>query len=216
MDAQGPAGLDPAARSAEIRSASDHARRVAVTGALEHDRERVARRLRVALPGPSIQLVGEAEPADLTIVVFAAGGLLASLEQVAELGARGRVLALGPGVLSTRTLRAGAVGFVPDGTEAELPEAVQTCLAGRRYLGSSLVDGYLADGLAAAAAVGSLSARELDVLCRAGRAEAPADTAEALGVAPEAVTQYRLRARAKLGLGSTADLTAYALRHGLS
>ena len=35
-------------------------------------------------------------------------------------------------------------------------------------------------------------------------------TAEAIGVAPEAVTQYRLRARAKLGLDSTTQLAGFA------
>ena len=206
----------PAAPRGEGRAEAEAGHRVAILGVREGDRERLARRLRAALAGQPIRIVGEDQPIDLAIVLFQGGSCTTVLELVARAAARNPVIVVGPGVLSTRVLRSGAIGYVPEGSEAELAEAIPSCLAGRRYLGHSLVDGYLDDGLAAAAAVGSLSRRELEILCRAGRAESPAETAVALGVAAEAVTQYRLRARAKLGLGSTAELTTFALRHGLS
>lgn len=126
------------------------------------------------------------------------------------------VLAIGPVALATRALRLGAVGYLgPDDVDHALAAAIVATAGGRRFVGPSVADAYLGDRLASAAEISRLSSRELEVVCRAGRGESPATSADALGLAPEAVTQYRLRARAKLGLRTTRDLRSFAVANGL-
>lgn len=154
--------------------------------------------------------------ADLVIVRLGPTECTAALDRIRALGGRTPVLAIGPVALSSRALRLGATGYLaPKDLDLELEAAIGAVMARRRHVGTAVVDGYLHDGLAAASSVNRLSSRELEVVCRAGRGESPARTASAIGVAAEAVTQYRLRARAKLGLGTTGQLRAFAAAHGL-
>lgn len=156
------------------------------------------------------------ESADLAVVWVDPETCTVSLALVADRSRRGPVLAIGPVALSSRVLRLGAIGYLGPGDLAtDLTAAIGAVHARRRYLGPSVVDGYLADGLAPAAALNRLSSRELEIVCRAARGEAPARTAAAIGVAAEAVTQYRLRARSKLGLETTRELRAFAVSVGL-
>lgn len=155
-------------------------------------------------------------PADLAIVRLGPTECTAALERISAWSASTKILAVGPVALSSRALRLGANAYLsPRDLETELEGAIVAARDGRRHLGTSVVDAYLADGLLVAASVNRLSARELEVLCRAGRGESPARTASAIGVAPEAVTQYRLRARAKLGLATTTQLRVFAAANGL-
>lgn len=192
--------------------------RVAVVVASERPADQLRTRLELAEGVAGVVVVGDGsiEPADLAVIRLGPTGCTAALDRIVAWSARTRVLGVGPVALSSRALRLGATGFLaPRDLDGELDAAMAAVAAGRRHLGASVVDGYLADGLAAAAAVNRLSSRELEIVCRAGRGEAPARTAAAIGVAPEAVTQYRLRARAKLGLPTTNQLRLFATTHGL-
>lgn len=196
---------------------------VAILAASDRPTEQLASRLG-ALPGVGAVFVDDAtavagaEPPDrdLSVARLGPSECLAAFERFPDLVRRAPILAIGPAVLSARALRLGAVAYLTTREiEEELPAAVAAAVEGHRYLGASIVEGFVESGLAAAAAVSRLSVRELEVVLHAGRDEAPGSTASALGVAPEAVTRYRIRARAKLGLATTDDLVSFAVAHGL-
>lgn len=209
-----------AARSRAADAAPDRSGRARVAIVITSERPADQLRARIegveGVAGVLVVTGDETDDADLAVVRLGPGECTRGLERVAAWSTRVPVLAVGPVALSSRALRVGATGYLtPRDLETELEPALATVREGRRHLGPSIVDGYLADGLAAAASINRLSARELEILCRAGRGEAPAHTASAIGVAPEAVTQYRLRARAKLGLSTTGHLRVFAATHGL-
>jgi DNA-binding CsgD family transcriptional regulator len=201
---------------------------VAILAASDRPADQLASRL-AALPGVGSVFVEEASggpgddlpaPAvpfrDLSVVRLGPLECLAAFERFPDLVRHGPVLAIGPAILSTRALQLGAIAYLTTREiEEELPAAVAAAIEGHRYLGASVVEGFVASGLAAAAAVSRLSARELEVVIHAGRDESPGRTAAAIGVAPEAVTRYRIRARMKLGLETTDDLVSFAIAHGL-
>ena len=196
---------------------------VAILAASDRPADQLASRIG-ALPGIGTVFVDEAtaEPGgelpgrDLSVTRLGPLECLAAFERFPSLVRQGPILAIGPAILSTRALRLGAVAYLTTREiEEELPAAVAAAIQGHRYLGSSIVEGFVDSGLAAAAAVSRLSARELEVVIHAGRDEQPGRTANAIGVAPEAVTRYRIRARTKLGLGSTDDLVSFAIAHEL-
>lgn len=196
---------------------------VAILAASDRPTDQLASRLG-ALPGVGSVFVDQAPSGpgddlpgrDLSVARLGPLECLAAFERFPDLVRRAPILGIGPAVLSTRALRLGAVAYLTTREiEEELPAAVAAAIEGHRYLGASIVEGFVESGLAAAAAVSRLSVRELEVVIHAGRDESPGRTATAIGVAPEAVTRYRIRARMKLGLATTDDLVSFAVAHGL-
>jgi two-component system, NarL family, invasion response regulator UvrY len=121
-----------------------------------------------------------------------------------------------------RCLLAGARGFVPKAAPMyELGEAVLALAAGRRHIGPELADELAArmatpvDDRAPRPPHESLSNREHAVFLALARGEATAAIAATLGVSSNTVTTYRARVLEKLGAERNADLTRYAIRHGL-
>jgi len=121
-----------------------------------------------------------------------------------------------------RCLLAGARGFVGKAALMdELGDAVRALAAGRRYIGPGLADELAArvERSATESRPGppheTLSNREHAVFLALARGEATAAIAATLGVSSNTVTTYRSRVLEKLGAERNADLTRYAIRHGL-
>jgi DNA-binding NarL/FixJ family response regulator len=115
-------------------------------------------------------------------------------------------------------LRAGASGYLPkDSAPEDLIKAVQTVLAGRRYVSPEVAELLVAgmDKDPASQQHERLSAREFQVLSKLAAGRAVSEIAEELQLSVKTVSTYRSRVLEKMGLKTNADLTSYALRHGL-
>jgi DNA-binding NarL/FixJ family response regulator len=121
-------------------------------------------------------------------------------------------------IYAVRALKQGAAGYLTkDAPTAVLIEAVRRAAAGRKYVSPSLVDklASLVSGDAAAAGHDALSNRELEVFKLIARGEPLVQIGERLHLSPNTVTTYRSRILDKMGMSSNAELTRYALEHGL-
>ena len=115
-------------------------------------------------------------------------------------------------------LRAGASGYLPkDSAPEDLIKAVQTVLAGRRYVSAEVAELLVAgmDKDPGSQQHERLSAREFQVLSKLAAGRAVSEIAEELQLSVKTVSTYRSRVLEKMGLKTNADLTSYALRHGL-
>ncbi|MDP3514372.1 MAG: response regulator transcription factor [Sulfuritalea sp.] len=115
-------------------------------------------------------------------------------------------------------IRNGADGYLCKECERdELLRAVRTVAQGRRYLSPRMAE-LLADeltGAGAAAPHQQLSERELQVFLRLARGQSVSQIGEALRLSVKTVSTYRSRLLEKLGVGSNAELAAYAVRNSL-
>lgn len=117
-----------------------------------------------------------------------------------------------------QALRAGASGYLTkEHTTEELVKAIRVLLAGRKYLSESIVE-----NLAEYLAVGgtefpheALSAREYEVFMLIAAGRSVSEIASLLSLSIKTVSTYRTRILEKMDLRSNADLTRYALQHGL-
>lgn len=116
-------------------------------------------------------------------------------------------------------LHAGALGYVTKNEAGEeLLRAIRAVRLGRTYLGprvaETVADALLnRDGSRAAAPV--LSSRESQVLRLVTNGNTSTQIAEQLFISPATVDVHRRNIMRKLNLHSVADLTRYAIRHGL-
>ena len=115
-------------------------------------------------------------------------------------------------------LRAGASGYLPkDSAPEDLIKAVQTVLAGRRYVSPEVAELLVAgmDKDPGRQQHERLSTREFQVLSKLAAGRAVSEIAAELELSVKTVSTYRSRVLEKMGLQTNADLTSYALRHGL-
>ena len=117
-----------------------------------------------------------------------------------------------------RVLRAGAYGYVNKGGDpAQIVLAVRTVAQGRRFVTPEMAQ-MLVDNLTApnqGPLHESLSDRELQTLLMIATGKRLSDIAFALNLSPKTVSVYRARLLEKLRLQNNAELTVYAIRHGL-
>ena len=118
-----------------------------------------------------------------------------------------------------RALRAGAYGYVNKGGDPQLiVQAVRTVAQGRKYVTPEIAQ-MLVESLTAPVtenAHDKLSDRELQTLVMIASGKRLSDIAEELTLSPKTVSVYRARVLEKLGLANNAELTVYAIRHGLT
>ncbi len=115
-------------------------------------------------------------------------------------------------------LRAGAAGYVLKGSpSAEVLAAVQAVAQGQTYLGPHVSELAVAalTQTGEASAVGTLSARERQVLTLVVRGHSSASIAEQIHLSPKTVESYRSRLMAKLGVADLPALVRLAIREGL-
>ncbi len=115
-----------------------------------------------------------------------------------------------------RSLQAGADGYLTkDRPMDELIHAVQTLLAGNRYISNALAQ-VLADAVTLPPEPHRLlSERELQVLRLLVTGVNPKEISDRLNLSIKTVSTYRARVLEKLHLSSTADLVRYAIQHHL-
>jgi two-component system response regulator NreC len=119
-------------------------------------------------------------------------------------------------------LRAGAQGYLAkENASEELAPAVRALLAGGAYLSpgiARLVVEELRQRPATSAATTpppALSARETEVLCDLAQGLSTKEIGSRLALSPKTIEAHRIHLMRKLQLGSIADLTRFAIRHGL-
>ena len=110
-------------------------------------------------------------------------------------------------------LQAGAQGYVhKSATVVNLREAIRAVMRGERYL--SPVIRVRSAGVGRTA--GALGKRELQVLALLAEGKRSAEIARRLGISPSTVDVHRRNIMRKLDLHTIAELTRFALRHGLT
>lgn len=116
-------------------------------------------------------------------------------------------------------LQAGALGYVTKNEAGdELLRAIRAARLGRTHLGPQ-VAATIADALlnrnGTRAAAPALSEREQQILRLVTNGMTSTQIGEKLFISPATVDVHRRNIMRKLGLHSVADLTRYAIRHGL-
>ena len=184
---------------------------------------------------PDIQVVGEAgdgqslmaliggNAADVVVLDLAMPGV-PGLELLEDLRRRKPnlpilVLSMYPAdQYAVRAIRAGASGYINKASPpSELVAALRSVASGRRYINSDV-----ADSLASHVDVSSprslheaLSNREYEVMCLIAQGKSVSEIADALALSVKTVSTYRTRILEKLDLRHNAEITRYAMKHGL-
>ncbi len=119
---------------------------------------------------------------------------------------------------AARLLRMGASGYVvKDAAPGELAEAIRTVYEGKRFVSASLREALalrVVDGLGEEP-VDLLTDREFQVLGRLAAGATNREIAAELSVSVKTIDAHRLNLLAKLGLRNNAELTKFAMRHGI-
>ena len=121
---------------------------------------------------------------------------------------------------ATEAFRAGASGYVlKNSAAAELVTAIQEVLKGRTYLTPLVAKDVIASLLEAPAQPEKLSpaltSRQREILQLVAEGRSAKDIATILNISPRTVEFHKYRIREVLGLRSTAELTQYAIKHGI-
>jgi two-component system invasion response regulator UvrY len=116
-------------------------------------------------------------------------------------------------------LRAGAQGFLSkDAAPAEMIRALRSVARGRRYLSEAGLD-LMASQLDQPAQVKQahelLSEREFQIFYKLATGQSPTAIADELHLSIKTVSTYRTRLLEKMNFKTNADLTYYAIKHGL-
>lgn len=117
-----------------------------------------------------------------------------------------------------RCLRAGAQGYLNKAADpAELIKAIRTIVQGRKYVTAEVAQKLVESLVSPVAAEPhmSLSERELQTMQKMASGRKLSEIAEELMLSPKTVSVYRARVLQKLGVSNNAELTAYAIRHGM-
>jgi len=144
-----------------------------------------------------------------------------TLRQIMERGKDAKVLILSmyaEDQYAVRLMKAGASGYLTkDVAPEQLVEAIRNVVAGKKHISSSLAE-LLLQELGADSSKplhASLSDREFQVLKLIGSGRAVSEIAEILSLSVKTVSTYRAHILEKMKLKNNAELTRYAIQHGL-
>jgi len=120
----------------------------------------------------------------------------------------------------TEAFRAGAAGYVLKQSAAEeLRSAIKAAHEGRTYLTPLITKDFLNDILNTDEGVDSvnvtLTPREREVLQLLAEGHAVKEIGAVLDISPRTVEFHKYNIMEKLGLRTTAELTQYAIKHGV-
>jgi DNA-binding NarL/FixJ family response regulator len=119
---------------------------------------------------------------------------------------------------AVRVLKLGASGYLSKSSlYKELAGAINTVIAGGRYITTSLAEKILfdtRDGLSLSPHE-KLSAREFQIMCMLARGKSVNEIAEDLFISNKTVSTHRTRILGKMGLEKNAELTNYAIKNNL-
>ena len=119
---------------------------------------------------------------------------------------------------AVRALRAGAAGYLTKSAAPEqLVAAITKVLRGGRYITDTLAERLAADvgGNPTASPHERLSDREFDVMRGIASGSTVSEIAAQMHLSVKTVSTYRTRLLDKMGMTTNAELTRYALQHGL-
>lgn len=116
-------------------------------------------------------------------------------------------------------LDAGAMGYLSKGCPAqEMFDAIRDVMRGRHYISSEVARKLALAKFANRGegwAVGTLSAREMQVMLMITQGLGTQEISDSLFLSPKTVSTYRHRLYEKLDVLNDVELTRYAIRHGL-
>jgi len=119
---------------------------------------------------------------------------------------------------AVRVLKAGAAGYLTkESAPGELISAIRRVASGRKYV-SSLLAEKLAFDLQSEGETSlheTLSDREFQVMCMIASGKRVKDIGEELCLSVKTISTYRSRILEKMRMKNSAELTHYALKHGL-
>jgi DNA-binding NarL/FixJ family response regulator len=118
---------------------------------------------------------------------------------------------------AAEAFRAGAAGYIVKGSAtSELLRALRTVLRGRRYLTRVLPASIVApEHLAGEPRRGRLTARQREILQLVAEGHSARQIAALLRISAKTVEFHKARVMEQLDLHSTAELTRYAVQHGI-
>lgn len=115
-----------------------------------------------------------------------------------------------------RAVKLGVAGYLLKSAAADqLVAAVRAVFNGHRYLDPSVTDVLMEAWQTTEVRGGQLTEREREVLILTAQGKTMKETSELLNISPKTVEFHRTRLNQKLGLKNKAELTAYAIKHGL-
>lgn len=120
---------------------------------------------------------------------------------------------------AVRALRAGASGYMTkESAPDELLQAIHKVSTGGRYISPKVAEvlAYELDSLGAKPPHTQLSNREYDVMCRIASGKTVSEIAEEMALSVKTVSTYRTRILEKMKMKHNAELTHYAVKHGLT
>lgn len=119
---------------------------------------------------------------------------------------------------AVRTLKAGAAGYLTkDSAPDELVIAVRKAMQGGKYVSATLAE-KLAFNLTSETdrlPHETLSDREYQVMCRIASGKTVSEIADEFSLSVKTISTYRTRILEKINLKNNAELTHYAIQHGL-
>jgi DNA-binding NarL/FixJ family response regulator len=122
-------------------------------------------------------------------------------------------------IYAVRALRLGAAGYLTkDAPTATLVTAVRKAAAGGKHVSPALLEklaSMIGGGGGGSGSHEALSDRELEVFKLIAAGEPLVRIGELLHLSPNTVTTYRARILEKMDMSSNAELTRYALEHGM-
>lgn len=119
---------------------------------------------------------------------------------------------------AVRAIKTGAAGYLnKQSAPAQLVNAMREVAAGRKYISPEVAHelASLISGENEAPPHESLSNREYQTLCMIASGKTVSAIAEELCLSVKTVSMYRTRLLEKMRLKNNAELTHYAIRHGL-
>jgi two-component system, NarL family, invasion response regulator UvrY len=185
-----------------------------------------------AFPGATVEEVGSGADAvslagahnwDVAILdlTLPDGSGLDVLKRLRQLQPRVPVLILSmhaPEHFARRAILAGASGYLTkDTADTELVTAVTQLLQGGRYFGPEVMQGVVLSMHPDSPdrPHERLSDREYQVLRMIGHGKTVSEIASELTLSVKTVSTYRTRVLEKMGMRTNAELTRYAVQHGL-
>lgn len=120
--------------------------------------------------------------------------------------------------LGVRAVKAGASGYLCKGCASDdLVHAIRLMVSGNKYVSRSLADRLIEEIQRDTSKPPheTLSAREYEVMSLIASGKSMKEIGAALSLGKSTVSTYRLRVLDKLNAKSNAEITRYALQHGL-
>jgi DNA-binding NarL/FixJ family response regulator len=172
----------------------------------------------IAEAGNGMEAIAHARKSDWDVVILDIGipGMsgLEVLKELRELRPEVRVLVLTmypEEQYANRFLRSGASGYMTkDRARSELVNAIRLLLAGERYISPHLVHKVRPERPHEA-----LSERELNVMLGLAGGKRLTDIAREMDLSIKTVSTYKRRILDKMQMKVNAELTRYAIEHGL-